>query len=228
MDTKYIHCMLEDMSKYGKEMISCAVGNGKVNLDDAGKIIDIVKDLAEAEYHALISKEMRKAHEGEEFEEEFILSMLKEHYGDKYDEEKGKRFYDRYRYSNGRFAPKGRGRRMGYSYPDYHIMPEYDRDMDIMDGRMYYPEIQGSSDGSNRGTVDWGGRSSRYGYSYDNYMQKRKEYSKETPSGKQERMKLMEDESSEIINMISDIMDDVSLEEKNILKNKLTKLINGI
>lgn len=145
MDTKHIHCMLEDMSAYGKEMISCMVGDGNVNLQDLGEIIDIVKDLACAEKDALIAKEMRKAHDEDEEEERIFLKMLKEEYKDEYkrmrdeygEDEGEKRFYDNYRYkSSGRFAPKGkgsympRGGRRGYEEPHYyHMMPDYRMDL---------------------------------------------------------------------------------------------------
>lgn len=162
MDTKHIHYMLEDMAEYGKCMIESATGEGNVNLCDAGQIVDMVKDLADAEYHALIAKEMRKAHEEEEEEEKYMLHMLKEEhkdeykrYMDEYGEDGERRFYDNYRYKSGRFAPKGRGsyeprrsgRRRGYEeYPYMHMYPEmYDgmtleemRDMDLDMNRMYY------------------------------------------------------------------------------------------
>lgn len=186
MDTKHIHCMLEDMAEYGKEMISCATGSGNVNLDDAGKIIDIVKDLADAEYHALIAKEMRKAHEEEEEEEKYMLRMLKDEHKDEYkrmreeygEDEGEKRFYDNYRYANGRFAPKGKGSyrprsgRRGYEEPPYYHMmpddykehdPEYWRDMDRRTGKMYYtdasmtgnaPTTTTGNDGNVRGYSD--------------------------------------------------------------------------
>ena len=175
MDTKHIHCMLEDMATYGKEMISCAVGSGDVNLDFAGKVVDIVKDLAEAEKNALIAKEMRKAHEEDEAEEKYFLKMLKEEYKDEYkhmreeygDEEGEKRFYDNYRYASGRFAPKGRGTyrprssgKRGYeeTYPKMmeEYAPEYWRDLDRGNyNRMYYTnpsgERTGYSEGANSG-----------------------------------------------------------------------------
>lgn len=163
MDVKHIHCMLEDMAEYGKEMISCAVGSGNVNLDDAGKIIDIVKDLACAEKDALIAKEMRKAHEDEEAEEKYMkMKMREEHadeykrYMDEYGEDGERRFYDNYRYKRtGEFAPKGRGTymprrgRRSYVEPMLHMPEEmmggYDmealRDMDRDKfGRMYYTD----------------------------------------------------------------------------------------
>lgn len=172
MDTKHIHCMLEKMSEYGKCMIEEGAGNGNVNLDDAGKIVDMVKDLACAEKDALIAKEMRKAHEEEESEEKHFLKMLKEEKEEEYkrmkeeygDEEGERRFYDNYRYKrSGRFAPKGRGSympRRGYEKPPYyHMMPneaEWNRDMDRMDGKMYYSG--GQSSGGNSGGQ--GGQSS--------------------------------------------------------------------
>lgn len=165
LDTKHIHCMLEDMAEYGKEMISCAVGSGNVNLDDAGKIIDIVKDLAEAEYHARLAKCLRKEDEEEEAEEKYMkMKMKEEHadeykrYMDKYGEDADRKFYDAWRYKNGRFAPKGRGTRKGYeeSYPAMMeaYAPEYWRDLDRGNyNRMYYTnpsgERTGYSDGRN-------------------------------------------------------------------------------
>jgi len=190
MDTKHIHCMLEDVAKYGKEMVSCMVGDGNVNLQDLGEIIDIVKDLACAEKDALIAKEMRKANEEDEAEEKYIRKMLKEENKDEYkrmreeygEDEGERRFYDNYRYkSSGRFAPKGsgsymprssgrRGRR-GYEEPMYFLPPEvymnYSpeelRDMDRAEGRMYYG---GGSSGGNSGNTS--GRSGNSGMSSGN------------------------------------------------------------
>lgn len=167
MDTKHIHCMLEDIAEYGKAMISSMVGDGNVNLQDLGEIVDMVKDLAEAEYHALIAKSMREYEEEEKEEEKYMLRMLKEEHEDEYkrmreeygEDEGERRFYDNYRYkSSGRFAPKGRGTRYGkrgYMEPPYLHMPcdyRYDvddygnmtaermRDMDRDKGRLYFSE----------------------------------------------------------------------------------------
>lgn len=161
--------MLEDMAEYGKEMISCAVGSGNVNLDDAGKIIDIVKDLAEAEYHARLAKCLRKEDEEEEAEEKYMkMKMKEEHadeykrYMDKYGEDADRKFYDAWRYKNGRFAPKGRGTRRGYeeSYPAMMeaYAPEYWRDIDRNLGRMYY-NGGSSSSGSSGGSGSTSGQS---------------------------------------------------------------------
>lgn len=179
MDTKHIHCMLEKISEYGKQMMEEAVGAGNVNLEDAKKIVEMVGELAEAEYHALIAKEMRKANEEDEAEEKHFLKMLKDEYKDEfkkmkeeYGEDEGeRRFYDNYRYkSSGRFAPKGkgsympRGGRRGYEEPPYYHMntemykehgPEWYRDMDRASGKMYYTD--GGNIGGQSGNSMGGG-----------------------------------------------------------------------
>lgn len=187
MDTKHIHCMLEKIAEYGKQMMEEAVGVGNVNLDDAGKIVDMVKDLACAEKDALIAKEMRKAGEEDEAEEKYIRKILKEENKDEYkrmreeygEDEGERRFYDNYRYADGRFAPKGRGSyrprssgrrgRRGYEEPMYFLPPEvymnYSpeelRDMDRDMGRMYYGG--GSSGGSGGDTSGQSGNSGMSG-----------------------------------------------------------------
>lgn len=187
MDTKHIHCMLEKMAEYGKCMIEEGAGSGNVNLEDAKKIVEMVGELAEAEYHALIAKEMRKANEEDEAEEKYIRKMLKEENKDEYkrmreeygEDEGERRFYDNYRYADGRFAPKGRGSyrprssgrrgRRGYEEPVYFLPPEvymnYSteelRDMDRDMGRMYYGG--GSSVGNSGNTSGRSGNSGMSG-----------------------------------------------------------------
>lgn len=181
MDTKHIHCMLEKMAEYGKCMIEEGTGSGKVNLEDAKKVVEMVGELAEAEYHALIAKEMRKANEEDEAEEKYIRKMLKEENKDEYrrmreeygEDEGERRFYDNYRYkSSGRFAPKGkgsympRGGRRGYEEPPYYHMnpemykehdPEWYRDMDRASGKMYYTPTSAGNSGGQSGSSMSGG-----------------------------------------------------------------------
>lgn len=181
MDTKHIHCMLEKMAEYGKCMIEEGAGSGNVNLEDAKKIVEMIGELAEAEYHALIAKEMRKENEEDEAEEKHFLKMLKDEYKDEfkkmkeeYGEDEGeRRFYDNYRYkSSGRFAPKGkgsympRGGRRGYEEPPYYHMnpemykehdPEWYRDMDRASGKMYYTPTSGGNSGGQSGSSVSGG-----------------------------------------------------------------------
>lgn len=235
MDTKHIHCMLEDMAEYGKEMISCATGSGNVNLHDAMQIVDMVKDLADAEYHALIAREMRKEHEEEEEGEKYILRMLKEEHG--MSEEDSRRFYDAWRYKSGRFAPKGRGTRRGYDEPSYYHMtpeqyrehdPEYWRDVDRHMGKMYYTEP--ITMGANRSTMSGmrDSREGRSGQSRRTYMETKEMHRSNTPEDKQQKMKELEKYMGELSGDITEMISDASNEEKTMLKSKLQTLAQKI
>lgn len=110
------HKKLEDMKKSGSYEEIGAIKNdlikifdseihrkGVDDLDtkDCGEVVDMIKDLAEAEkacmeacYYETIIKAMEKA--------------------DEEDEDDGRMGYNSRHYASGRFAPKGRGTRMGY------------------------------------------------------------------------------------------------------------------
>lgn len=191
MDTKHIHCMLEKIAEYGKQMMEAAVGSGNVNLMEAGQIVDMVKDLACAEKDALIAKEMRKVHEEDEAEEKYMMKRLKEENQDEYkrmreeygEDEGERRFYDNYRHANGRFARKGTGsyrprssgRKRGYEEPPYLHMP-LDYRMGMEDYTAYPPEYWRDMDrgigkmyytdggsGGNSGGSSGGGQSGNMG-----------------------------------------------------------------
>lgn len=281
MDTKHIHCMLEKISEYGKCMMEEAVGSGNVNIDEAGKIVDMVKDLACAEKDALIAKEMRKAHEDDEAEEKYIRKMLKEEnkdefkrYMEEYGDDGERRFYDDWRYASGRFAPRGKGsyeprrsgRRRGYVEPMYHMpidmyrdySAEELRDMDRMDGKMYYTPMSGNSgnmsmdnsggnsrgysdgynDGNRRGYEDGyrdgrsnnqrDGREGRSGQSRRTYMETKEMHKSNTPQDKQEKMKSLESYMKELAEDVTEMVEDASNEEKTMLKAKLQTLAQKI
>lgn len=112
------------------------------NLDDLKDFTEIAKNIAcfDKDYH--IVEAMKKSEDDEE-----IMRMIEEY------EDYPRRYYDNYRYANGRFAPKGHGTRRGYAEPPYyHQMPEdyrtwsdmpdreRMRDLDRMGGRMHYTE----------------------------------------------------------------------------------------
>ena len=89
------------MHRFAEKIAECvkakveAVGIDNVSLADLNEIgqwIDIAKDLTEYD------KNMR------------VIEAMDEEQEDSY----GRMGYDRYRYADGRFAPKGRGHRMGY------------------------------------------------------------------------------------------------------------------
>ena len=171
MHIKHIHETIEKLSKYACDEACKSVE--EIDTKELGEVVDMVKDLSEAEYYSRISKAMEESEKEDEEEAKRIMREMKEQYGE---EEGERRFYDNYRYANGRFAPKGRGtRRRGYAEPLYH-MPmdyDYDRDLDRMTGNRMYYSGGGSNGGSNGGNMsggnmngsgNMGGNSSR-GYS---------------------------------------------------------------
>lgn len=117
------------------EAVKAEMAQGIENVDtcEMGQVIDMIKDLAQAEkscmeaaYYELVCEAMQG------------------------DDAAG---YDRWRYSSGRFAPKGRGSVRGY-------LPPY-MDGDVLEAKpMGYD--RGRSNGSTYDSVD--GRTMRYGY----------------------------------------------------------------
>lgn len=137
------HKKLEDLKKSGsydelcdlkKDLIKIFASElhtkGVDDLDtkDCAEVADMIKDLAEAEkacmeacYYETVIKAMEKADEEEEQE--------------------GRMGYNAYRYANGRYAPKGRGTRRGYT-PEMGMMNPYLYDPDFEEemakGRLGY------------------------------------------------------------------------------------------
>lgn len=158
------------------DIVSTEFEKGAENVDtkEMGEAIDILKDLYEAKekivkacYYKYILAAMEKE-ETEEEEYKKVMEKMREQYnGD--DEDMERRFYDNYRYKNGRFAPRGRGSyvgrgRRGYEEPMYYMpldvyhnyTPEELRDFDREQGRMYYS----GGMGGNSGNMSSGGSSS--------------------------------------------------------------------
>ncbi len=162
MHIKHMHEMIEKLAEYCKNDI--CKGYDQLDVGVTGAAVYMLKDLCEAEYHARISKAMEEAEKEDEEEAKYIMKKMKEEYGE---EEGERRFYDNYRYkSSGRFAPKGKGSympRRGYEEIPYMMMPqvhnpmEWDRDMDRLSGRMYFPN--GGNSGGQSGKSSGGSSS---------------------------------------------------------------------
>lgn len=92
MDLMRIHAMKETLTEWAK----CEFDKGMacIDTDEMGKVIDMIKDLAQAEKDCYEAKELK---------------------GEMGDFDGADRMgYDSWRYSSGRFAPKGHGHRAGY------------------------------------------------------------------------------------------------------------------
>lgn len=210
MHIERIHKMVECLTE--KTLSELDKGIENVNVEEMSEAVDMIKDLCEAEYRAVIVKSMKKADEEEEEYDKELLRSLKTEYG----EENGRRFYDHYRYANGRFAPKGKGTyRRGYEEPPYmHMYPETEhmRDMDRDYGKMYYTEPMNESG---------------YDRAKRNYTETKEMHSGTTPEDKEQRMKALDKYIKTVTNEIIKIVsDNATAEEKSLIKNNMNNLMS--
>jgi hypothetical protein len=141
-----------------------------------GEVAEIIKELCEAEYYAKVSKAMDE-HDFDNAEE--IM-------------DEGRRGY--------RGQPRdSRGRYMRRGYDEMMYMPEMYRDMDLMDGKMYYTSAnrsQSSQGGSSMGYSDGmmhDSREGRSGQSRRSYME-----TKEMHKGNSEEDKMAKKQGKEL------------------------------
>ena len=212
MHIERIHKMVECLTE--KTLSELDKGIENVNTEEMSEAVDMIKDLCEAEYKAVIVKSMKKADEEEEEYNKELLRALKDEYG----EEGGRRYYDEYRYKNtGRFAPKGKGTyRRGYEEPPYmHMYPEAEhmRDMDRDYGKMYYTEPMNESS---------------YDRAKRNYTETKEMHKNNTPEDKEHKMKSLDSYTKELASDITGMVADMSAEEKNLLRTKLSTLVSKI
>lgn len=209
MDIMRMHDMIEKLSECAK----CEIDKGIENIDpcEMGQVTDMMKDLAEAMYYRTLMKSMEESSADETME-------MFERLGD------GRRFYDNYRYSNGRFAPKGRGTRRGYDEPPYfHMTPEmyrgmeHDRDIDRNYGRMYYTEPETS--GMNM-------TESGYDKAKRHYTETKEMHKANTAEDKEHKMKSLENYMKELSGDITELLTDMTAEERTMLKSKLSTLVS--
>lgn len=230
MHLERIHEMIEDLT----ECAESAIKNDKTHVGKypISEVIDMIKDLSEAEYHGKITHAMKEAEEEEEKENEYALKRMKEEYG----EDEGLRYYNDWRYKSGRFAPKGRGMRRGYDEPPYyHMTPEmyreypaeHWRDMDRMNGKMYYTETGTSSKSLNYGNSSMRTEmpESRYERAKRGYEETKAMHTENTPEDKQAKMKELEKYMNELAGDVTTMISDATPEERTLLKAKMQTLM---
>ena len=209
MDIKRMHEMIEKLS----EAAECEFSKGIENVDtcEMGKVVDMMKDLSEAMYYRTLTKAMQES------DTEEIMEMF-----DKYGDD-GKRYYDMWRYKSGRFAPKGRGTRRGYEEPPYYHMtpdqykehdPEYWRDLDRKDGKMYYTDPI---------TME-----SRYDKAKRGYEESKMTHKENTPEHKQAKMKDLEAYLKELSEDVTKLLSDATPEERAMVRGKMQVLTQKI
>ena len=219
--------------KQMKEMLTgCVQGQlshlDKVDAQELGAAVDMIKDLSEAIYYCTITEAMEEKEEKQASHKEMMYYPVM--YYPEPDWRDGRRYY---------------GENMPYPYyPEY----EYYRDMDKMKGRMYY---DGSSSGSHgNGHSASSGRSStangtgtryyseremplgemmrdhregRSPHSRKNYMES-KEMHKDKAAQLQELEKYVQELTADMVEMI----EGASPEEKQLLSNRIATLATKI
>ena len=233
---RMIECLTE------KALAELENGTEHIDAEEYSKVIDMIKDLNEAEYKAVIVKSMKKADEEEEEYNKELLKTLKDEYG----EEGGRRYYDEYRYMRtGRYAPKGKGSyvgRRGYEEPPYwHRYPgdmtdmDYDsmermRDMDRLSrGRMYYTDMSdrmGMIDQPRNGSsMERDMREGRSGMSRKHYMETKEQHKANTQQDKDAKMQSLDEYMKELSTDLTDMISDMTPEERSLMKSKMSILL---
>ena len=216
------------MHKWAKQIMECV--KAKVdgigidnfegqNLDDLKDFTEIAKNIACFDKDYRIVEAMEKSEDNED-----IIRMLEQ-----YEDYPDRRYYDHYRYANGRFAPKGKGTyRRGYEEPPYYHMPinyndpEYMRDMDKGMGRMYYTEPTVSDSGSSH-TIESG-----YDRAKRNYTETKEMHKNNTPEDKEHKMKALDGYIKELGGDITQLIGDMTAEERNLMRTKLSTLVSKL
>lgn len=149
--------------------------------------------------------EVKKNKAEEKYYCALIDAMEDSQYGVDYDE------YGRMGYSSNRMM--NRSARRGYE-PDM-------RSMEYSDGRMGYSGNRGGSNNRGRSSSN-----SRYGYSHDDFMSVKEQYSNSDPQGKAMRMQKLKEYTDDLTESAKELVDGMSPEEKQMWKSKLNNLIN--
>ena len=203
------------------------------DLVELGMWTDIIKDLVCYDKDKKIIEAMDEAEESEEAMK--YIEMYEDY------PEMRKCYRGQRRDSRGRYM-SNRGRR-GYEEPMYYTMtpemyrehdPEYYRDMDRMDGRLYYTESGNmggqSSSGMSGGSMgSQGGRgqssrseNARRGYEESKMMQDG------TPESKKKAMENLENYLKELSEDMTDLVSKMDANEKSMVKNKLQVLAQKV
>ena len=203
MHIERIHKMLECLAE--KSLCEIEKGIENVNTEEMGEVIDMIKDLSEAEYYATITKAMNEAAEAN--------------------------IMDRYRYADGRFAPKGKGKRRGYDEPPYyHMYPDdYEdtermRDMDKKDLKRMYTDTGMMGDR----LYQRDSREGKAGISRRTYMETRENHHGNSEEDKKERAKARKDYLRDMQMDITEMTSDAAPEEKQMWRNELQMMLQKI
>lgn len=183
-----------------------------------GQVIDMIKDLYEAE------KDCYKA---------WYYAMAAKDIGDRSNDEEtyaeGRMGYDHYRYSSGRFAPKGHGHYSAGYTPNRNarMIPNDMRHDDIWEDRPYgYPRTQMTTKMTGRYGYPM---DEKHGRAYNDFNDARKHYHESNdPEAKKEMDEHAMKHAKEVIITSKDIYKEASPEMRQKLKSEFGKMMSDI
>ena len=225
------------MHKFAKQIMECvktkveAMGIDNIegqNLEELEKWTEIAKNIVCYDKDYNIVEAMKEAENDDNIR---AIEM--------YEDYPERRYYDNYRYkTSGRFAPKGKGSympRRGYEEPPYYHMnpdmyreytPEYYRDVDRENGRLYYTGTGNMNNVSNQNMRDY--REGRSGMSRRGYMESKEKHKSNSQEDKQKKMLELEKYVDDLSNDVKEMIMDSTPEEKSMLKQKLMGMANNL
>lgn len=214
-----------EMMQKLKDLAGCELckSKEKIHVEELGEVIDMIKDLADAE-----EKEAEK-----KYYDSIVKAMKESEYETDYN-------------INGRigYLP---GNRMDVGRPSMIMNPAYMPEVynpmgignDMM--RMGYDGMnsgssmssggnQGTRRGMNNGMSRGGERrttgGSRYGYSHDKYMEEREKYTSDSAQDKEKRKELLNEYLDDFMTSAKEMVEDMTPEEKQMWKVKLNRIVN--
>ena len=230
MDIKMMHNMIEKLTKCAEMELEKGVEN--VDTKEMGDVVDIIKDLAEAMYYRTLVVAMEENEYGEDYDE----------YGPMEDSRRGYRGQARSK-TSGRYMSRGDGRRSNRGRRGYEEMgdyemtpemyrmysPEYYRDMDRMDGKMYYSGGSSSSGNmSSQGGSMGGQQTSRTENARRGYVEAKEMHKGNSAEDKETKRRELDKWMTEFSSDVKQMVGEMSPEEKTVLKAKLQNLHSSI
>lgn len=185
--------------------LECACSKSEWSPMVCGEVVDMIKDLAEAEEKCWKSCYYKT-----------IIHEMKERENEpRYGEPSG---YDNRRYASGRFAPKGKGHYSPMGYDDDGFMMETDE---------FKERVYGYSENPKRSMHS--GKSNRWGKAYEQYENAKRHY---TESGSSKDRKEMDTHAMEhlddVVDTTKEIMKHADPSLLKQMKSEFTALINSI
>lgn len=211
MNTKHkLELMVDEELNKGKE---------KISSKELGEVVDMIKDLAEANYYCKITEAMDNPENqyGRDYDYRGRMGYMPIDYR-RNENEIPMEWYDNPMPMTGvRYNMDGR---MGYTGQTGGNMGNRSSNNYRSSGST------GRSGNSNSSGMNRSSNNSRYGYTHDDYMMKMDMYDANDPSSKEKRKQLINERIDEMSDMLTDTIEKMSPEEQAMWKAKLNKVIN--